>query len=121
LSKDTQTTDKFCLIDVSFLGGTAAPASQASLAHFRMKLFLAAPESSLPSALTAFGKHVSRLHFLMKLLSAAPANGLPFLSTALLAHVSCAIAAPIQRAAIALQQIKGLLKTTVLLSVRSSE
>jgi hypothetical protein len=34
--------------------------------------FLAAPESFLPSALTAFGKHVSRLHFLMKLLSAAP-------------------------------------------------
>jgi hypothetical protein len=65
-----------------------------------MKLFLAAPESFLPSALTAFGKHVSRLHFLVKLLSAAPASGLPFLSTALLAHVSCAIATPIQRAAV---------------------
>src|ERR1700738_739213 len=43
-----------------------------------MKLFLAAPESFLPSALTALGKHASRLHFLRKLLSAAPASGLPF-------------------------------------------
>jgi hypothetical protein len=48
-----------------------ASTTQASLAHFRMKLFLAAPESFLPSALTAFGKHASRLHFLRKVLSAA--------------------------------------------------
>jgi hypothetical protein len=74
--------------------------TQAFLAHFRMKLFLAAPESFLPSTLTAFGKHASRLHFLRKLLSAAPASGLPFLPTALLAHVSCAIAGPIAKAAI---------------------
>jgi hypothetical protein len=52
-----------------------------------MKLFLAAPESFLPSTLTAFGPHACRLHFFRKLLSAAPASGLPFLSTALLAHV----------------------------------
>jgi len=65
-----------------------------------MKLFLAAPESFLPSELTAFGSHVSRLHFFRKLLSAAPARGLPFLSIALLAHVSCAIAGPIAKAAI---------------------
>jgi hypothetical protein len=57
-----------------------------------MKLFLAAPESFLPPALTAFGAHASRLHFFRKLLSAAPASGLPLLPTALLAHVSCAIA-----------------------------
>jgi hypothetical protein len=65
---------------------------QAFLIHFRMKLFLAAPESFLPSALTAFGKHVWRLHLLRKLFSAAPASGLLFLPTALLAHVSCVIA-----------------------------
>jgi hypothetical protein len=65
-----------------------------------MKLFLAAPESFLPSALTALGKHASRLHFLRKLLSAAPASSLPFLSIALLAHVSCAIAGPIAKAVI---------------------
>ena len=55
---------------------------QASLSHFCMKLFLAAPESFLPSALTAFGSHASRLHFFRKLLRAAPAKGLPFLSIA---------------------------------------
>src|SRR5262245_43109448 len=65
-----------------------------------MKLFLAAPESFLPSELTAFGAHASRLHFFRKLLSAAPASGLPFLSIALLAHVSCAMAGPIAKAAI---------------------
>src|SRR3984893_7532941 len=81
-------------------GTTFIPTAQASLAHFRIKLFLAAPESFLPSALTAFGKHDSRLHFLRKLLSAAPASGLSFLSTALLAHVSCAIAGPIAKAVI---------------------
>jgi hypothetical protein len=74
--------------------------TQAFLAHFRKKLFLAAPESFLPSALTAFGKHASRLHFLRKLLSAAPASGLPFLPTALLAHVSWVIAGPIAKAII---------------------
>src|SRR5262249_37735449 len=65
-----------------------------------MKLFFAAPESFLPSELTAFGAHASRLHFLRKLLSAAPARGLPFLPLALLAHVSCAITGPIAKAAI---------------------
>jgi hypothetical protein len=81
-------------------GTTFIPTAQASLAHFRIKLFLAAPESFLPSALTAFGKHDSRLHFLRKLLSAAPASGLPFLSTDLFAHVSCAITGPIAKAVI---------------------
>jgi hypothetical protein len=74
--------------------------TQASFSHFSMKLFFAAPESFLPSELTAFGSHASRLHFFKKLLSAAPASGLPFLSTALLVHVSCAIAGPMARAAI---------------------
>src|SRR5271166_6007257 len=74
--------------------------TQALLAHFRIKLFLAAPESFLPSALTALGKHVSRFHFLRKLLSAAPASGLPFLLIALLAHVSSVNAGPIAKAVI---------------------
>jgi hypothetical protein len=65
-----------------------------------MKLFLAAPESFLPSALTALGKHTSRLHFLRKLLSAAPTSGLPFLPTALLAQVSWAMAGPMTKAVI---------------------
>src|SRR5262245_23404346 len=79
-------------------GRDAVPTTQASLSHFFMKLFLAAPESFLPSELTAFGAHASRLHFFRKLLSAAPASGLPFLPTALLAHVSCASAGPIAKA-----------------------
>src|SRR5262245_10298752 len=81
-------------------GRPAVPTTQASLSHFFMKLFLAAPESFLPSELTAFGAHASRLHFFRKLLRAAPASGLPFLPTALLAHVSCAMAGPIAKAAI---------------------
>src|SRR5215472_7112106 len=80
-------------------GRDAVPTTQASLSHFFMKLFLAAPESFLPSELTAFGPHASRLHFFRKLLSAAPASGLPFLSIALLAQVSCAMAGPIAKAA----------------------
>ncbi len=52
------------------IDGTAV--SRAPSYHFHIRPFLAAPESFLPSALTAFGKHVSRLHFLMKLLSAEP-------------------------------------------------
>jgi hypothetical protein len=40
--------------------------TQASRSHFCMKLFFAAPESFLPSALTAFGLHASRLHFFRK-------------------------------------------------------
>jgi hypothetical protein len=43
--------------------------TQASFSHFCMKLFLAAPESFLPSALTAFGAHASRLHFFRKRLA----------------------------------------------------
>jgi hypothetical protein len=64
--------------------GALVSTIQASFSHFCMKLFLAAPESFLPSELTAFGSHASRLHFFRKLLSAAPASGLPFLSIALM-------------------------------------
>src|SRR6516162_391835 len=80
--------------------GALVSTIQASFSHFCMKLFLAAPESFLPSELTAFGSHASRLHVFRMLLSAAPASGLPFLSIALLAHVSCAITGPIAKAAI---------------------
>src|SRR5262249_26892985 len=61
-----------------------------------MKLFLAAPESGLPSLLTALDSHASSLHFLMKLVLAAPERGLPSLLTALLAQDS-AIAVPIEK------------------------
>src|ERR1700726_3620114 len=59
-----------------------------------MKLFFAAPESGLPSALTALAAQVSAIHFFMKEVFAAPASGLPSLPTALLSQVSCAKAAP---------------------------
>jgi hypothetical protein len=51
--------------------------AQTSFSHFRMKLFLAAPESFLPSALTAFGSHASRLHFfkLKQILESIPLVG----------------------------------------------
>jgi len=42
-----------------------------------MKLFFAAPESGLPSLLTALVAHASTLHFFMKLVFAAPVSGLP--------------------------------------------
>jgi hypothetical protein len=60
----------------------------------RRELFFAAPESGLPSALTALVAHVSVMHFFMKDVFAAPASGLPSLPTALLSQVSCAKAAP---------------------------
>src|ERR1700726_4498572 len=59
-----------------------------------MKLFFAAPESGLPSALTALAAQVSAIHFFMKDVFAAPASALPSLPTALLSQVSCARAAP---------------------------
>jgi hypothetical protein len=55
-----------------------------------MELAFAAPESGLPSLLTA----MSSQHFLMELVRAAPESALPSLLTALLAHVSWAIADP---------------------------
>src|ERR1700731_1629824 len=59
-----------------------------------MKLFFAAPESGLPSALTALVGEVFDLHFFMKDVFAAPPRALPSLPTALLSQVSCAKAAP---------------------------
>src|SRR5262249_5032834 len=47
----------------------------ASRWHFCMKLFFAAPTSSLPSLPTALAWQVSRLHFFKKLTLAAPASG----------------------------------------------
>src|SRR5579864_3346208 len=59
-----------------------------------MKLFLAAPESGLPSALTALVAQVLAMHFFMKEVLAAPASGLPSFPIALLSQLSCAKAAP---------------------------
>src|SRR4029077_19640509 len=67
---------------------------QAPFSHFFMKLVFAAPESGLPSWLTALVAQVSAMHFLMDAVLAAPASGLPSLPTALLSQVSCASAAP---------------------------
>src|ERR1700722_3558772 len=59
-----------------------------------MKLVFAAPESGLPSALTALVAQLSAMHFFMKDVFAAPASALPSLPTALVSQVSCAKAAP---------------------------
>src|SRR5262245_57353915 len=59
--------------------------------HFFMKLFLAAPDSGFPSALTALPSQASRLHFFTKLVLAAPASGLPSALIALLSQ-DCAAA-----------------------------
>src|SRR5262245_32980428 len=64
-----------------------------------MKLFLAAPESGLPSLPTALVSHASSLHFLTKLVFAAPVKGLPSLLTALVSQ-DCAMAAPTEKEAI---------------------
>jgi hypothetical protein len=67
------------------------PRSTYPLVHFFTKLVFAAPESGLPSLLTA----LSSQHLFMKLVFAAPASGLPSLPTAFDEHVaSCAIAEP---------------------------
>src|ERR1700686_4783258 len=76
----------------------AAP-SHASLLHFAIKLFLAAPCSGLPSALTALGSQASFLHFFTKLFLAAPCSGLPSALTALLSQ-DCAAAVPMGKNAI---------------------
>ena len=62
-----------------------------------MKLFLAAPASGLPSALTALGVQASCLHFFRNEVLAAPASALPSLPTALLSQVSSARADPRQK------------------------
>src|ERR1700687_4076152 len=67
---------------------------QAPFSHFFMKLVFAAPESGLPSWLTALVEQVSAMHFFTNEVLAAPASGLPSLPTALLSQVSCARAAP---------------------------
>ena len=59
-----------------------------------MKLFFAAPDSGLPSALIALLAQESAMHFFIKDVFAAPARALPSLPTALLSHDSCAKAAP---------------------------
>jgi len=48
------------------------PLQACSAWHFFMKLVFAAPDSFLPSLLTALAAQVSRLHFLTKLILAAP-------------------------------------------------
>src|SRR5450759_3163393 len=72
----------------------------ASFSHFVIKLFFAAPESGLPSLLTALPSHASFLHLFTKLFFAAPASGLPSLLIALLSQVACAIAEPAAKAKI---------------------
>jgi hypothetical protein len=80
----------FFFFTVSGAGG----GDQAPFSHFFIKLVLAAPESGLPSWLTALVAQVSTMHFFMNEVLAAPASGLPSLPTALLSQVSCARAAP---------------------------
>jgi hypothetical protein len=63
-------------------------ALQAPFSHFFMKLVLAAPDSGLPSALTALVAQESAMHFFMNEVLAAPASALPSLPTALVSHVS---------------------------------
>src|SRR5665647_413638 len=70
---------------------------QASFSHFAMKLFFAAPESGLPSLLTALLSQASSLHFFTKLFLAAPASALPSLLTALISQAVCAIAEPMAK------------------------
>jgi hypothetical protein len=67
--------------------------------HFVMKLFLAAPCSGLPSALTALLPQVSRLHLRTKLIFAAPWSALPLAPTAWLSQ-DCAAAVPTAKHAI---------------------
>src|ERR1700684_1939003 len=78
----------------------------ASLLHFAIKLFFAAPCSGLPSALTALGSQASFLHFFTKLFLAAPWSGLPVVLTALLLQ-DCAIAVPMGKNAIEAARAKA--------------
>ena len=66
-----------------------------------MEAVFAAPESFLPSALTALASQASCVHFFMKEVLAAPASGLPSLPTALASQdASCAKAEPAAKVAI---------------------
>jgi|SRR5580658_9775816 hypothetical protein len=79
--------------------------------HFAMKLFLAAPCSGLPSALTALLAQASRLHFLMKLVLAAPWSGWPAALTAWLSQ-DCAAAVPTAKQAINPARIMRLINSS---------
>src|ERR1700743_3355946 len=81
--------------DTACTGGPYAPFS-----HFFRKLVLAAPESGLPSALTALVSQESAIHFFMNDVFAAPASALPSLPTALASQLSCAMAEPAAKVAI---------------------
>src|SRR5271169_3733442 len=72
--------------------------------HFFMELFLAAPDSGLPSALTALPSQASCLHFFTKLVLAAPDSGLPSALTALLSQ-DCAVAVLTAKAVITTARI----------------
>src|SRR6202000_2524757 len=85
-----------------------SPKAYAPFSHFFMKLFLAAPASGLPAALTALVAQLPAMHFFMNDVFAAPASGLPSLLTALLSQVSCAIAVPAAKAAITVASTKRL-------------
>src|SRR3954447_15449100 len=61
---------------------------QAPTSHFFIKLFLAAPASGLPSALTALGAQASALHFFMNEGLAAPARDLASLPPPLFSKFS---------------------------------
>src|SRR5581483_239843 len=66
-----------------------------------MEAVFAAPESFLPSALTALASQASWVHFFMNEVFAAPASGLPSLPTALASQdASCAKAEPAAKVAI---------------------
>src|SRR3979411_312503 len=56
-----------------FTVSIARGGNQAPFSHFFMKLVFAAPESGLPSWLTALVAQVSAMHFLMDAVLAAPA------------------------------------------------
>jgi hypothetical protein len=98
-------------------GGHENIALQAPFSHFFMKLVFAAPESGLPSALTALVAQESAMHFFMNEVLAAPASGLPSLPIALVSHVSCAKAAPPANVAINPANINFL---SMLLSLENS-
>src|SRR6185437_15763030 len=78
---------------------TECVGDQPPASHFFMNEFLAAPDSGLPSELTALVVQESAMHFFMNEVLAAPASGLPSLPIALLSQLSCAIAEPTAKVA----------------------
>src|SRR3954469_14261422 len=77
----------------------SSDADYAPSSHFFIKLFLAAPDSFLPSALTALVEQVSTLHFFRNEVLAAPASAFPSLLTAFVSQDSCAKAEPAAKVA----------------------